>query len=112
MSAPTSHDPVAVNTRDDRCWVRRGWSPDGHGLYALEGSAQDAEQTLYLIRDLAEFGLRSMAHLAFPVPAVADRPDGITRRLAPTQALREDDEFHLHHTYRVPRDLPELGGAE
>ncbi|MEV4232744.1 hypothetical protein AB0J81_37910 [Streptomyces bobili] len=40
------------------------------------------------------------------------KPDGITRRLAPTQALREDDEFHLHHTYRVPRDLPGLGGVE
>ena len=106
MSAPTSHDPVAVNTRDDRCWVRRGWSPAGHGLYALEGSAQDAEQTLYLIGDLAAFGLRSMTHSALPVPAVAERPDGITRRLAPTQALREDDEFHLRHIYRIGRDLP------
>ena len=81
-------------------------------MYALEGSAQDAEQTLYLIRDLAEFGLRSMAHLALPVPAGSERPDGITRRIAPTQALREDDEFHLHHAYRVPRDLPAPAGVQ
>lgn len=111
MSAPTSHDPVAVNTRDDRCWVRRGWTPGGHGLYALEGSPECAEQTLYLIGDLAEFGLRSMTHVAFPVPA-GPEPDGITRAIVPVQALREDDEFHLHHTYRVPRDLPGLGGVE
>ncbi|MEU9670333.1 hypothetical protein AB0E25_33125 [Streptomyces bobili] len=133
---------MAVNTRDDRCWVRRGWTPAGHGLYALEGSPQDAEQTLYLIRDLAEFGLRSMAHLALPVPAGSDRADGITRRLAPTQALREDEPLvgrarldasaardaeathwrrleiedphdgPLHHTYRVPRDLPEPAGVQ
>lgn len=95
MSAPASHDPVAVNTSDDRCWVRRGWSADGHGLYALEGTPQDGEQTLYLIRDLAEFGLRSMVHLALPMPA------------GPV-----DGEHYAatHHTYRVPRDLPELGG--
>ncbi|MGW3135959.1 hypothetical protein [Streptomyces sp. NPDC001139] len=59
--------------------------------------------------------------------------DGITRRIAPTQALREDDvmpqvkklrdllagqraaieddPYGLHHTYRVGRDLPEMGGA-
>ncbi|NUS83624.1 MAG: hypothetical protein HOY75_12985 [Streptomyces sp.] len=28
-----------------------------------------------------------------------------------TQALRGDDEFGLHHDYRVGRDLPESGGA-
>lgn len=112
MSAPTSHDPIAVNTLDNRCWVRRGWSPAGHGLYALEGSAQDAEQTLYLIGDLAAFGLRSMTHLALPVPGVPGRPDGITRAIAPVQALREDDEFHLHREYRTGRDLPKPGGVE
>lgn len=113
MSAPTSHDPVAVNTRDDRCWVRRGWTPAGHGLYALEGSPQDAEQTLYLIGDLAEFGLRSMAHVAFPVPSGSGRPDGITRRFAPTQALREGEHYQfVHHDNRIPHDLPEPGGAE
>jgi hypothetical protein len=37
--------------------------------------------------------------------------DGITQRIAPTQALREADPNGLHHSYRVGRDLPELGGA-
>lgn len=65
------------------------------------------------------------------------KADGITRRIAPTQALTEGDEEDvspqvqklrgllagqraavedphdgpLHHTYRVSRDLPELGGG-
>ncbi|MFF3511591.1 hypothetical protein [Streptomyces sp. NPDC002573] len=68
--------------------------------------------------------------------AAAPGPDGITRRFAPTQALREDGEDvtpqvqklrallagqraaledphdgPLHHTYRVARDLPEMGGT-
>ncbi len=108
MSAPTPHDPLVVNTGDERCWVRRGWTPGGHGLYALEGSPEDGGQTLYLIGDLAVFGLRSMAYV-LPVPAGS--PDALTRTFAPTQALREDDPNGLHHDYRVGRDLPELGGA-
>jgi hypothetical protein len=126
VSAPTSHDPVAVNTSDDRCWVRRGWSPDGRGLYALEGTAEDATQTLFLIRELAAFGLRSMAYLAVPMPAGSVvEADGLP---APTQALQlgplaewvaetfspkpVNGEFHetLHHPYRVGHDMPDLGG--
>jgi hypothetical protein len=41
------------------------------------------------------------------VRAVAD---GITRQMVPVQALREDDPNHLHHDYRVGRELPEPGG--
>jgi hypothetical protein len=45
--------------------------------------------------------------------AVAEESaDKLTRLLAPTQVLREDDEFHLHHTYVLGRDLPELGGGD
>lgn len=41
-------------------------------------------------------------------------PDGITQRIAPTQALRElvvDGEHYalVHHSYRTGRDLPERG---
>ena len=46
------------------------------------------------------------------VPDVDRSADRLTRLLAPTQALREDDEFGLHHAYRVGRDLPEPGGAK
>jgi hypothetical protein len=43
--------------------------------------------------------------------------DGITRRIAPVQALREDTvqgEHYpaVHHSYRVPRDLPAPDGAQ
>lgn len=34
------------------------------------------------------------------------------RMAAETQALSARDEFHLHHTYRVPRDLPEPAGVQ
>lgn len=37
--------------------------------------------------------------------------DKLTRLLAPTQALREDDEFGLHHRYLLGRDLPPLDGV-
>jgi hypothetical protein len=108
-------DPLVVNTSDDRCWRRRGWTPDGHGLYGLEGSPEDDQQTLYLIGDLAAFGLRSMSMAyAVPAPGGSVAPDGITRRIAPTQALREPEgEFHafLHHAHKTPHDLPEMGGA-
>jgi hypothetical protein len=41
----------------------------------------------------------------------APGPDAMTRTFAPTQVLREDPhDSPLHHTYRVGRDLPELGG--
>jgi hypothetical protein len=43
-------------------------------------------------------------------------PDGITRRFAAVQTLREDVEDRhdgpLAHTYRVPRDLPAPDGAQ
>jgi hypothetical protein len=42
----------------------------------------------------------------------SEAADKLTRLFAPTQALREDPhDGPLHHTYRVPRDLPETGGA-
>lgn len=60
-------DPLAVNTKDGRCWVLRGKTPGGRGLYALEGSPQGVEQELFLIGDLAAFGLRSMTP-CLPMP--------------------------------------------
>lgn len=53
-----------------------------------------------------------VGHPLPPRDAVEDvTPDAITRRIAPTQALREDRyDGPVHHTYRIPRDLPEIGG--
>lgn len=46
-----------------------------------------------------------------PAPSAEESADKLTRLLAPTQALREDDSNGLRHTYRLGRDLPELGGT-
>jgi hypothetical protein len=44
--------------------------------------------------------------------ALTGAPDGITQRIAPLQALREDPhDSPLHHDWRLGRDLPEMGGA-
>lgn len=48
------------------------------------------------------------AHNTAPGPDV--EPDALTQTFAPVAALREDDPFHLHHAYRLGRDLPEPGG--
>jgi hypothetical protein len=42
---------------------------------------------------------------------VESSADRVTRLLAPTQALRDEDPNHLRHTYRLSRDLPPFGGA-
>lgn len=46
-----------------------------------------------------------------PGPTVEESADRLTRLLAPTQVLRDEDPFRLHHSYQVGRDLPEMGGA-
>lgn len=39
-------------------------------------------------------------------------PDAVRQAYMPVASLREDPhDSPLHHSYRVPRDLPELGGA-
>lgn len=35
MSAPTSRDPLFVNTAGGQCWKRQHVDRDGRGLYAL-----------------------------------------------------------------------------
>jgi hypothetical protein len=57
--------------------------------------------------------------LAAPLNGEAEA-DGITKRIAPMQALlagqraavEDPHESPLHHTYRVPRDLPAPDGAQ
>jgi hypothetical protein len=80
---------------------------------------QDRFETLRALCDAAEHvGIVSGGW--FTVDAVRravageplPKPDGITRRVAPVQSLRCEDEFHLRHDYRTSRDLPELGGVQ
>ncbi|MVO84130.1 hypothetical protein GPA10_04930 [Streptomyces sp. p1417] len=82
MSAPTSHDPVAVNTRDGVAWLRRAVTVDGRALYAMDGAVMGApEFVLATLEDLAERGITGSADV-LPMP-VGPAP----------QTLREADEL-------------------
>lgn len=98
MSAPESHDPRFVNTKD-ACWVRRAVTSDGRGLYAVEGSCQCPEFLLVPLAELAAVGIVGSADVA-PAP-FRPEPEG---------------EFYgvVHHDYRpgLGRDLPETGGTQ
>ncbi|MBC2903206.1 hypothetical protein [Streptomyces cupreus] len=76
------------------------------GMLVESGGAAELERLRSRVAELTE----QLAALQAQ-QEVLRGADGITQRIAPTQALREDDPFHLHHTYRVSRDLPETGGA-
>jgi hypothetical protein len=58
--------------------------------------------------------LRSIFGIALTAPWDAARADGITVRIAPTQALQLEDphDSPLHRSYRTGRDLPKPGGAQ
>jgi hypothetical protein len=103
-------------------------------LEAERADAVDVSETLYrALHDEMLAGSALYAALTMPTTpeqrqaaldrftAVAQRhgqkhapsePDGITRRIAPTQALREDAYVSpLHHDYRLGRDLPQPGAT-
>ncbi|MBX9392212.1 hypothetical protein K4749_01025 [Streptomyces sp. TRM72054] len=92
-----------------------------NGSVLLDGSPtdrRDQEARLDRYRDTwpeAVLVERSVFHGEWAERPDAQAPaDKLTRLLAPTQALRETDGEHyaaVHHTYRVPRDLPPLDGA-
>lgn len=49
---------------------------------------------------------------ALPMPVGTPAPDALTRTFMPVAALREEPhDSPLHHSYRVGRDLPEIGDA-
>ncbi|WP_329215081.1 hypothetical protein OG352_05960 [Streptomyces sp. NBC_01485] len=52
------------------------------------------------------------ARMAAEVAARGERPvNRLTETFMPVGSLRDEDEFHLRHDYRVGHDLPETGGA-
>ena len=68
MSAPTTRDPLVVNTQDGSCWTRRAVTREGRGLYALADSVAGVpDVVLASLADLAEHGLASMADV-LPMP--------------------------------------------
>lgn len=107
--------------------VERAYSVDMAALQRqIDGLERDRHDTNEALDDAVR-ALRALER-----PAV---PDGITRQIAPTQALQPvaedvspqvsrlrsllagqreavDGEHYavVHHDYRTPRDLPELGG--
>ncbi|MEU7416765.1 hypothetical protein [Streptomyces antibioticus] len=94
-----------VAARAEYITAIRNCHPDnGHDYDRWQGHAAARRQ-------LAELLGLPVAWPAEDAASVAKSADRLTQMLAPTQALRTDDEFGLHHTYRVGRDLPEAGGV-
>lgn len=67
MSAPLSHDPLVVNTKDGAVWRRRAVSADGRGLYAADGTCACPEFLLVPLSELAVHGIVGSADV-LPVP--------------------------------------------
>jgi hypothetical protein len=67
MSAPTSHDPLVVTTKDGVSWLRRAVTQDGRGLYAVTDSCKCPEYLMATLAELAEHGIAGQAD-AVPMP--------------------------------------------
>ncbi|MER5213658.1 hypothetical protein ABT063_24580 [Streptomyces sp. NPDC002838] len=66
-TAPTTHDPLVVNTRDGVCWTRRTVTPGGIALYAPEGVRTCPKFVMATLPELAEHGIVGSADV-LPVP--------------------------------------------
>lgn len=67
MSAPQTHDPLVVNTKDGVVWQRRAVTAEGRGLYAVTGSCSCPEFLMATLAELAEHGIVGSA-FALPMP--------------------------------------------
>jgi len=82
------------------------------GMLVEPGGAQELESLRRKVAELEQqLAALTAQGLVLRDKAVQESADKLTQLLAPTQALRENDPFHLHHDYKIPHDLPELGGA-
>lgn len=90
-----------------------GIAIDLHSAQLVQ-SPETAAEVEALRRRVAELE-QELAALKAQGRVLRARPaDGITRLIAPTQALRETHGEHyaaVHHDYRLGHDLPETGGA-
>lgn len=68
MSAPTSRDPLFVNTAGGQCWKRQHVDRDGNGLYALADVVACPAYVLASFAELAELGIVGSADV-LPMPA-------------------------------------------
>ncbi|MEU2111864.1 hypothetical protein [Streptomyces sp. NPDC019507] len=88
MSAPQTHDPLAVTTLDGCTWTRRALTRDGRGLYALAEVADCPDYVLATLLELAEHGVQTVDPLAtvvaelgaLPVPVGAPIPYELTEK--------------------------------
>ncbi|MFH9072744.1 hypothetical protein [Streptomyces alboflavus] len=103
MSAPTSHDPIVVNTRDGVVWLRRAVTVDGRALYAMDGAVLGApEFVLATLADLAERGIAGSADV-LPVPVGPGSPFAEVLRAA-LDRLREEAPERASELYPEERD--------
>lgn len=101
MSAPTSRDPLVVNTRDGVVWLRRAVTAEGRGLYAVTGSCSCPEFLMATLAELAAHGIAGSADvLPMPVGPAAIVP--VTLSEAQIDALSAagnrvvNDAVHQH----------------
>ncbi|MFE7076803.1 hypothetical protein ACFU96_42595 [Streptomyces sp. NPDC057620] len=78
MSAPQTHDPLVVNTKDGVVWQRRAVTAEGRGLYAVTGSCNCPEFLMATLAELAEHGIAGSA-FALPMP-VAPKPVSLSEQ--------------------------------
>lgn len=71
MSAPTSKDPLFVNTAGGQCWKRQHVDGDGRGLYALADVVACPAYVLASFAELAELGISGSADV-LPVPVLPE----------------------------------------
>lgn len=94
MSAPTTHDPLVVNTRDGECWERRAVTDSGLGLYAVKGSCKCPPFKMATLAELAERGIVGSAHvLPVPVGSVEEPSPGGYPPALPWAALLDADDL-------------------
>lgn len=68
MSAPTTHDPLVVNTQDGVVWQRRALTREGRGLYAVaDAPACCPEYVMATLAELAAHGIAGQTD-ALPMP--------------------------------------------
>ena len=91
-------------------WMGERMGPVLRRLLDAEARIAELEAERHSTNEALDDAVQALR--AQQVPDVDRSADRLTRLLAPTQVLREDDEFGLHHAYRVGRDLPEPGGAK
>lgn len=106
MNAPTTRDPLVVNTQDGCCWTRRAVNRVGRGLYALaDVKGPVPELVLASLAELAEHGLASMTN-CLPVPAGVPHPPSELDRLR--QRLVEVDRAYEVDTAALQRRIDGL----